>query len=37
MVHARGVAAGDPRIVVRGRLVLFVVRHAGQELRQDLP
>jgi hypothetical protein len=28
MVHAGGVAAGDPRIVVRGRLGLFVIRHA---------
>src|SRR3984893_3874516 len=35
--HAGGVAAGDPRIVVRGRLGLFVVRHPGQDLGQDLP
>ena len=26
--HTGGVAAGDPRIVVRGRLGLFVVRHS---------
>jgi hypothetical protein len=36
-VHAGGVAGGDPRIGVRGRLGLFVVRHALQDLRQDLP
>jgi hypothetical protein len=35
IVHAGGVAAGDPRIVVRGRLGLFVVRHPGQDRRQD--
>jgi hypothetical protein len=28
IVHAGGVAAGVPRIVARGRLGLFVVRHA---------
>jgi hypothetical protein len=37
VVHTGGVAAGNPRIVVRGRLGLFVVRHPGQDLRQDLP
>src|SRR6202011_42533 len=37
IVHAGGVAAGEPRIVVRGRLGLFVGRHAGQDFRQDLP
>ena len=35
-LYTRGVAADDPRIVVRGRLGLFVVRHALQDLRQDL-
>ena len=33
--HAGGVAAGDPRIVVRGRLGLFVLRHALQDLRDS--
>src|SRR5207245_1111790 len=37
IVHAGGVAAGDPRIAVRGKLGLFVVRHPGQDLRQDFP
>src|SRR5580704_8548952 len=37
LVHAGGFAAADPRIVVRGRLGMFVVRHPGQDLRQDLP
>src|SRR5712691_5709674 len=37
IVHAGGVAAGDPRIGVRGRLGLLVVRHSGQDLRQDFP
>jgi hypothetical protein len=32
IVQAGGVAAGDPRIGVRGRLGLFVVRHPGQDL-----
>src|SRR5436190_15289850 len=32
IVPAGGVGAGDPRIVVRGRLGLFVVRHALQDL-----
>jgi hypothetical protein len=32
MVGADGVAAGDPRIGVRGRLGLFVVRHPGEDL-----
>jgi hypothetical protein len=36
MVHAGGLAAGDPRIGVRSRLGLLVVRHPGQDLRQDL-
>ena len=31
IAHAGGVAAGDPRIGVRGRLGLLVVRHPGTE------
>jgi len=31
IVHPCGVAAGDPRIVVRGRLGLFVGRHPGKD------
>ena len=34
IVDAGGVAAGDPRIVARGRLGLFVVRRALEDLRQ---
>jgi hypothetical protein len=33
LVHAGGVAVGVPRIAVWGRLGLFVVRHAGEDLR----
>jgi len=35
IVHAGGLAAGDPRIGVRSRLGLLVVRHPGQDLRQQ--
>ena len=36
IVRAGGIAAGDPRIVVRNRLGLFVVQHAPSDLARGI-